>query len=127
MDGKVILPILGHESIEYQIGVSSKIIVKDGGIYVNICIGAFFSLVNNTLEIEISVIYRNLVRGICSVPPYSICDLYSGPKGCLYSDMNLFIRAWTTPLGNWCDLKDYYRHYAEIATYQHTCEKKRFC
>ncbi|KAB7498712.1 Hemolymph clottable protein, partial [Armadillidium nasatum] len=68
---------------------------------------------------------RHAVRGLCGNFNIKRDDDKIGPKGCLYTDDQLFEYSWTSSEGDGCDQKKEEQMQTQVKNYQKNCPKRR--
>ncbi|RXG57033.1 Hemolymph clottable protein [Armadillidium vulgare] len=106
----------------YPIMTVSKI--KDG-YKVNLFYTLTTVITSSAIEIFPGYGMRHAVIGLCGDYDRKRDNDKTGPKGCLYTDDQLFEYSWTSSEGDGCDQKQEEQMQTQVKNYQKTCPKRR--
>jgi len=94
----------------------------DGGLLVLLEWGIVVKVTGEGIAIEVSPIYKGSLCGACSNYDGEHATA-TGPKGCSYSDYDLYMASWALP-GDGCDDAALSEKKDKVAEYQATCNKQ---
>ncbi|KAK3869061.1 hypothetical protein Pcinc_025605 [Petrolisthes cinctipes] len=92
----------------------------DGGSMFVFATGTVVVEVGDQVSLWMSEIHYNSVRGLCGNFDNEADNDLIGPKGCLYTDPELFASAWTTS-GRGCNRFNLNREKQKVTAYQESC------
>ncbi|KAK4308755.1 hypothetical protein Pmani_019566 [Petrolisthes manimaculis] len=92
----------------------------DGGSMFVFATGTVVVEVADQVSLWMSEVHYNSVRGLCGNYDNEADNDLTGPKGCLYTDPELFASAWTTT-GRGCNRFNLNREKRKVTAYQESC------